>query len=360
MRIKHKTVYFSVIIFLLVLVIARLALPSVLLHYAEHTLNKIPDYQVHIADVRVQLWRGRYTIEKLRVEKLNKAIPVPFFSAQEIIMAVDSSALLKGAVVGQIEIIKPQLNFVIDAKTDNEQLTIDDYWRQAVKALFPLNFNRIQISDGAVHLRDFSDAQPFDIYFYQVNAELKNLRTVIRTQQLSSTLSAQAKTMGNANADLYLKFDPLAKQTTFELAAKIEHMNLRQANDFFAHYLKLRTQSGIFSVYIEAAGKNSQVTGYIKPLIKDLKIANPTEANPIKKVYRAAAQAVTDILKNNQTDKVATRITMTGKLDNPELDFWSLLGNLLKNAFIQALWPEFDPSFKADTIDITQGPHFKQ
>src|SRR6185312_4175043 len=127
-------ILFSIIVLLLII---RLILPYAILHYAEYRLNKIPDYQVTIGDLDVHLYKGSYTIKNIQLKKINKNIPVPFFAAKAIELAVEWKPLLKGRFVAQIDAYEPSVNFVIDPTGRDEQTTIDAEWQTAVKALFP-------------------------------------------------------------------------------------------------------------------------------------------------------------------------------------------------------------------------------
>jgi hypothetical protein len=86
--------------------------------------------------------------------------------------------------------------------------------------------------------------------------------------------------MDGAQVNGSLRFDPLAKQPTFELKATIKQMRIKEANNFLRHYVKFDVQSGLFSFYIEAAAANGKITGYAKPIVKNLKLAKAS-MNPV-------------------------------------------------------------------------------
>lgn len=341
-------------VILLLLIAARVALPYALLHYVEYRLNQIPDYQAHVGDIHVRLWRGSYEIKDIQLQKLHKQIPVPFFAAESVELQIEWQALLRGALVGQIRMEQPKLNFVTDPRGKNEQLTIDQQWRQAVNALFPLNFNRIILHNGQVHYRSYAGEPPFNIYLKSVNAEVDNLRKVTQDdKEFSSKIHATAEGMDGSPVTLNVRLDPFAKQPTFKLNASLGNMAIPTANDFLHHYTKLDIKQGYFSLYLEAAAAKGKIIGYAKPMIKDLQVLDPNEQNnPVKALYKGAVQAVAKILENPEQGTVATKIPIKGDIKNPDTSVWSTIINLLHHGFIEALLPQIDHSIKMKDIEL--------
>lgn len=341
---------------IILLLSARLALPYALHHYAEYRLNKIPEYQAQIGDIDVHLWRGSYVIKDLKLVKINKNIPVPFFSANIIDLQVEWRALLHGKFVAQIIITQPAINFVTDPKGQNEQLTIDQQWRQAVEALFPLNFNKIIINNGQIHYRSYAGDPPFNIYLKNVNVNVDNLQQVThKEQRLSSHILVSAQGMDGSPVKLDMALAPFAVQPTFKLNASIEHMSIPTANDFLYHYSKLDIKQGYFYLYVEVAAAKGQIKGYAKPMVEDLQVLDPHEQeNPLKTLYKGAVQAVAKIVENSEQETVATKIPIRGNIEDPDTSIWSIIGNLLRHAFIQALLPQIDHSVKLQDIDLNQ------
>lgn len=283
-----------VIAILIVLAGFRLALPYVILQYVEYQINRIPEYRVEIKDLDIHLYRGSYTIKNIKLLRVNKSIPVPFFSADAINLSVEWRALLHGSVVGQIQFKHPALNFVVDPRGENQQLTIDEEWRKAVSALFPLNFNKISVQDGVLHYRSFTTKPPFDIYLKNINAEVKNLRNATGSKKtLPASLVLKANSMDGATCNIDINFDPLATQPTFDMDAALEDMSIRDANNFLQHYTKVRVNHGRFSLYVEAVAKQGKVKGYAKPIFQDLDVAKPKQDASIGEVLSRGAAKLT-------------------------------------------------------------------
>jgi hypothetical protein len=50
------------------------------------------------------------------------------------------------------------------------------------------------------------------------------------------------------------------------------------------------------------------------------------------------------VFKNHPEDQLGTRVTFTGSLKGPNINIFSIVGQTLRNAFIQALYPSLENS----------------
>jgi hypothetical protein len=130
-------------------------------------------------------------------------------------------------------------------------------------------------------------------------------------------------------------------------------MQIKEANNFLHHYTKIDVARGLFSFYIEAAAANGKIKGYAKPFIKNLKVVEPQKSmTPIEALYKGALQVFAKILENPTKKTVATRIPISGNIEDPDTNIWAIIGNLLSHAFIQALLPQLDQNVHIQDIKI--------
>lgn len=352
-KVKPLLIKFLLAAAVIVLII-RLAMPYAILRYVEYRFAKIPEYQAKIADLEVHLIRGAYTIKGFDLLKVNKHIPVPYFHADQVYLQVQWRALLRGKLAARMHIERPALNLVIDPQGENQQLTINEEWQNAVKALFPLNFNRVTISDGTLSFQSFTSRPPFKLFLKNIDAQLDNLRNVERRQQkLSSTLEVDAEGMDGSPVDLSMNFDPFAKEPAFDLDFEIKRMNIAEANNFLQHYTRIKVKKGLFSLYVEAAAEKGKIAGYAKPIIEHLEVADPKDNDsPLEALYKGALELLAKILENPQQKSVATKIAIKGNIDNPDTSLWGIISNLLHHAFIQALVPKIDNSVDMRDVEL--------
>lgn len=339
---------------LVILILLRVALPYTLLHYVEYRVNQIPGYHVTIADLDVHLYRGSYTVKDIRLDKTDDKIPVPFFAADKVELGLEWRALLHGSVATQTVLENPTMNFVAESKGKKEQLSVKKGWQKAMQALFPLNIDRIEVKNGTLHFRSYVGKPPFDVYLKNINMRMDNLRNALNSKEkLPSTIALQANTMDGAPVKIDMRFNSFAKQPTFYLQVSVENMNIKKANDFLHHYTKVNVKQGWFSLYVEAAAGDGKIKGYAKPIIKNLQIIEPKkDVSPVEAFYKRALQIATKALKNPDKKTVATRINITGNIENLDTSIWSIVGSLLYHAFLQALLPQIDHTVDMRDMEI--------
>jgi hypothetical protein len=337
---------------LVLLIAIRIALPYILLRLVNKELQNLHDYTGHVDDIDVALIRGAYKIKSIKLEKTGGKIPVPFFSAPLIDLSIQWEALFHGRIVGKIEVDQPVLNFVKGPTEATSQTKIDSSWTDVVKKLMPLKLNKFEIVEGQIHYRDFHSKPTFDIYTKQVHILAENLNNAEKNKELlPSTITASADVYGG-KATASMKMDALAKTPTFDGKVKLEGLNLANLNNFIDAFAKFDIKSGEISIYTEAAAKDGRITGYTKPIIKNLKVLNweKDKDKPVKIAYEAVVEAIAWVFKNHNKEQLATKVEFEGNIKNPNIDIWELIGQVLKNAFIQALYPSLENSVNINSV----------
>lgn len=340
-RVTRKTLI--VIGVLIVLIIAiRIALPYIIKDLVNKELDSIPGYSGHIVDVDLSIIRGAYQIEGVELVKTDGDNEVPFFSSPLLDFSVEWKALFEGSLVGEIAIYDPKLNFVTGPSEEKSQTSIDKSWQETVRDLFPLRINRFEVINGEIHYRDFHSDPKVDIFIEKLNILATNLTN---SEDLSQTLVANLRASGVAmqsgSLEVNCKIDPYAQKPTFDLDLSIAGLQLTKLNNFLKAYGNFDVQGGTFGLYGEFAASEGNFEGYIKPLFKDLRVITWKEdhKNVFEFAWEAVVGLVAEIFENQPKDQVATRVPVKGSFENPEPDVWSTIGELIKNAFIEALLP---------------------
>jgi hypothetical protein len=83
----------------------------------------------------------------------------------------------------------------------------------------------------------------------------------------------------------------------------------------------------------------------VKPLFQDMVVYDPAQdrdKKPLRKVYESVVGGISKILQNRPRDEVATRVELSGRLENPDSSLIETIGGLVQNAFFKAILPGFD------------------
>ena len=322
------------------LLLLRLALPTLVRDYVNRTLSEIPGYRAQVGDVDIHLWRGAYTIHHTNVSRTTGKVPVPFFSSPRIDLSVGWRELFHGALVGNIEVTRPKLNFVKGPTSETSQTSVDASWQDRVKQLFPLRIDRFEIRGGEVHYRDFHSTPRVDVAIDRLDVVARNLtnsRKISRT--MAASIDADGRPFGTADLTAHVDVDPYQDKPTFVAAAELKGVELPRFNDFAKAYGGFDFESGKLDLYTEMAAAKGRFTGYVKPLVTELSIPNwkDEEDNFLQRVWGVIVGVTAKVFRNHPKDRFATRVDFAGDFDNPDYSIWEIIRQVLKNTFVKAI-----------------------
>ncbi|QDK78155.1 DUF748 domain-containing protein [Spirosoma sp. KCTC 42546] len=332
---------------IVLLVIARLLLPYFVLRYVNKTLADMGGYTGHVEDIDIQLIRGAYQLDNLRIRKINGKIKEPFLFIPKTDLSVEWKSLLKGKLVSEVECYEPEINFAFSENEASNQTGAEVDWTAYLKKLLPISINRFAVVNGKVDLTSLVTQPRADLSMQRFQGEIRNIRNVEdKNKQLPSPVVASGDVLGyggtmnfSANMNL-LKVVP-----DFDYNLRFSNLQLVKLNTLAREYANLDFERGTVSVYSEMAMLNKKLNGYIKPLTKDMQIfkLNEHKGRSVGRFFtELIAQGGTEILKNQKHDQVATRIPLNGTVDNIETALWPTIFGILRNAYVEAFKGEFD------------------
>jgi hypothetical protein len=337
----------TILVIVLLIIALRIALPPVVTKYTNDYLgSELPGYTGHVDAIHFALIRGAYQIEGFYLDKMDSALKkwTPFASVELIDLSMEWGALLHGKLVGQLFFESPVINFVKDRVEPKQVVEDSSTFQQLLDFGMPLDVNRFEIQNGSVHYKDPYSDPVVDVSMKNIYVLGENLQnTVDPLQLLPSSVLADADVYGG-KVHLDVKLNLLKRYPTFDLQAEVKHLDLPGLNSFFKAYGKFTVEKGDFSVYSEVASKDGGFKGYVKPLIKDLKILGPDDKdeNVLVRLWEGILEAVAWIFKNKPHDQLATKIPLEGRYNNPRPDIIYTIFQILRNAFIEALNPSLD------------------
>lgn len=349
---KHVARRTLIVLLVLValLVAARIALPYVVKDYLNRKMDRMGDYHGHVADVGIHLWRGAYSLTDLRVDKVDGKVPVPFFSAVTTDIALSWRAITHGAIRGRVEFDRASLNFVDGENKAAGQSGKGVDWRQKLEMLLPIDLDELTVHNSQITFNNFVSKPKVDLKMTDVNATATNLTNANRSAgRRVADFNATAKVLGDAPLMAKASFDPLAKQLAdFTFTLRMSDIELKRLNDLARAYAKLDFAGGHGTFVMQLEAKDGALDGYAKPLLHDVQIfswkqdVEEEHKNPLQIAWEAIAQGVTWIFKNHDKDQFATRIPISGRIDDKNVSTWSAIVGILHNAFVQAYTPKLE------------------
>lgn len=336
------------------LLIVRIILPYVLLHFANDRLKKVKGYYGHIADLDLAIIRGAYKLEGFYLDRKDTVTEerTPFLSAGVIDLSVEWRALFHGSIVGELVVDTAEVRFTKEVAEPAELQKDTASFADLLHDFMPLKINRLEFHNSAVRYIDPTSSPKVDVQLSQVDLLATNL-----SNAMDSTVVLPSKVV--ASAGLYggqltfnMGIDPLAPSPTFDMNLKLTETDLTELNEMLQGYGNVDVNQGTMSLYTEIATRNGEFTGYVKPVIKDLDVLGPEDKNDsfFHKVYEGIVGTVGSILTNPRKEQVATKVELKGKLDDVKTSSIYAVIQLLRNAFIQALVPALDQEVSINSV----------
>jgi hypothetical protein len=73
--------------------------------------------------------------------------------------------------------------------------------------------------------------------------------------------------------------------------------------------------------------------------------------NVLRKLWEAFAEGIGEVFENQPKDRVATKVPIRGTVKDLDTNVWYAIGEVLRNAFIQALQPSIDQEINIQTVE---------
>lgn len=357
MAFKKRKLGYWLLGILVFLIVVRLALPYIVKWYLNNkVLNQLEDYNGHVDDVDLSLWRGAYQIQDVEIVKIGSEIEEPFVKVKELDLSIQWKSLFKGSIVGEIVIYKAVVNFAFSKDENKQQTGTEEDWTQLVKDLLPISINRFAIEDSNIELVNLLSATNTDISLADLELEITNIQNTVSASDpaLPSDVTAFANMPGyGGNLNLTARAMLLKQIPDFDYNLKFEKAQLTKFNDLAEHFTGMTFEKGNISVYSEMAMKDGEFEGYVKPLIEDMLIFSWKEEN--RKVgawfKEFFSEGIKEIFENHRKQQLATKIPLSGNLGDVKTEVWTTIVNVLRNAYIQAFQYQLDDSVEYENID---------
>jgi Domain of Unknown Function (DUF748) len=342
-------------VIILILILIRVALPYIVLHFANKNLAAMKGYYGHIKDIDLFLIGGAYTIDSIYLQKRDATTQrqLPFFASQRIDLSIEWRSIFHGSLVGELIFDRPTLLFTKDKVEPNQLRQDSTDFKKLLNDFMPLRINRVEIRKGIVRYRDEGSTPLVDVEITNMSLLAQNLRNSYDSSTLLPAKVTASASLYEGDLSFNMHINPLANAPTFDLNTEIKNTNLVKLNDFFQAYAKIDVNKGTFGMYTEVAAKEGKFTGYVKPIIKNLDVLGKEDRkdNILRKLWEATAGAAGQVFKNQSKDQIATKIPFEGNIDKPNTNVWFAIMNILRNAFIQALQPSIDNEINIAAVD---------
>ena len=248
-------------------------------------------------------------------------------------------------------------NLRVDYVTSNATKALElKHAREAVKLArkirnvpkLLLQVDTLKLTNSQIGFVNEAAEPSYRVFMSDMNLELKNLSN--HADQARSEFHAQGAFMGSGTTVVSGSAQAMASPADFDARLKLDDAILTDLNDFLMAHEGMDVADGLLSVYSEITVKEGKVDGYIKPLIRNLKIYDKQKDKGKsfgKRVKMHFLQFLADAFENRSTQEVATVIRISGSTSDPEVGEWQAILKLIGNGFSNAVLPGFPDDSKA-------------
>lgn len=206
-----------------------------------------------------------------------------------------------------------------------------------------VNVKQGKVLDSEFGFVNMSVTPHYRVFVGDVNADLDNFTTRLRELQGdNAVIKVTGRFMGTGRSVITGTFRPEKPSPDFDVGVQIVKTDLKSFNDVLRAYADFDVHQGNLSVFSELSIRHKQVSGYLKPIFKDVEVYDPAQDSDkawTKKIFESVISGIVDLLNNPNADQVAADASITGPVTNPSADTWQVMATLIQNAFFKAILP---------------------
>ena len=329
-----KKRYIVLLVIILVLAGLRIYMPYWLENKINKGLEKGKRSTGSISEVDLNLFEGSMTIRDLEIFRDDRPELIPHFKCGRITAHLRWSDLIRGRLEGSAYVYQPVLIFVsrLDYGRGKD-------WTKPIKKMMPIRINHLTIEQGEIHYRDEQSDPELDVFLKDIHLEATDLSNSREPEsEMPSEISATATSVGNGKLELEGKANILMRMPDMDLELSLENVDITALNDFLRKNASLDAEKGTFNLYAELITDSGKADGYLKPIIRDLKLVNLGQEDDkvLQVAWESIAGFMIEVFENQKKDQFATKIPFKKDLGKVNANFGQAVWNLLSNAFVDA------------------------
>ena len=206
----------------------------------------------------------------------------------------------------------------------------------------------LSLTGCTLGMRNEEPGKAYRVFIADTDFHLKNFSNQFSQGPAQGYLNG--KFMGSGVTTATATFRPEKSGPDFDLYLKIDNTQLPALNDLLRAYGNFDVAAGLFSLVTELHIKNEAISGYLKPFFKDMKVYDKRkdkEKGLFHKMYELLIGGVAKLLENRPHHDVATKADISGLVQQPQTSTWQIIVQLIRNAFIKAILPDFEREYSS-------------
>lgn len=347
----------------LVIAAAVLALEPLAEWRTRRALAGLEGMTSRFSAVRVSLLDLSYEIDDLRVEKRSaEGKALPFFQARRIRLGLLGREILRGHLVGRVDLDAPKLNLVQRSSTEGpgeaarpggedtaaknprahaagQEVQEAPTLGRALSRLTPFLLDRVQVRRGEILWVDAREPTRPQLWFHGIEATIENFATRPALSRGEPTvLAARGTVQRTGKASLFATADPLAKKLTFAGQGRVEGLALAELGELIGAKSDVAPDRGTIDMSLRFRAEDGRLSGGLRPILRGVgtRASKPGIGAKLKSFL---ADTSLNIFKDDVPGRhaVATTIPIEGRVDDPNLQLVPTILGVVRNAFVRGL-----------------------
>jgi hypothetical protein len=354
-----RVLYTMACVALLILLLARLAAPELIRRNLNRYLATFsPVYAVAIGDLSLAIWRGAYRLENVTGNLKDNS--QRFLKAESVDVSLAWRELFQGRLSTDILVEGADLALtreLFDSSAgESKDASRTDHLKQraaegkeVTNKLFPLRIERVAVRNTTLEFAEVAKLPPeLRWVISSINGEISNLTP--KSNQPFALLSLNGTVMDSAELKLVGKADRLAQPLSWEVDAQLLNFSLARSNPLLLRLVPLNFATGTVDIYAEALDQNKQITGYVKPFLKNVQVMQKDQK--FENFHHALndyfAAILNLILRTPNKKIVAAKIPFAYKGAKFSVDKSTFLTTIIQNGFGGPLQPGIEDKFNLE------------
>ncbi|HTO04073.1 MAG TPA: DUF748 domain-containing protein [Opitutus sp.] len=334
------------------LVVVQLIASPLATWLVNRKLADVPGYSGTAGRVSIALWKAGIDVRDFTLFEGEHATDRPLLRVEKASIQLAPVALFSGKLGGSARVDGVELNVI--KRQDTPEPSAEEIgqkmqetkekvqrWQDILRASFPVKLTRLEVRNARFQFVDRTEMPPVDFGIHSLHilaTELQN-RPKANGDPLPARVEINGLVTGNGKLKVSLRLDPMAEQPRFALNFELRELSLPSINSFLLAYASADVSRGTFELYSEIDAQEGRYEGYVKPLFHDLDFKTASDENKgfAERLKEKVVSAVATVFENKAEEQVATNAPFAGNFANNELDIWTTIANLIRNAFVQAI-----------------------
>jgi hypothetical protein len=288
--------------------------------------------------LHVTILHPGYDLYGLEVQQMPVAAhPEPLFYADRLEMRWSWRALFHGHLMRRVKIWKARVLVPMrpgdQSKPSQPPLEI----ARTLESVPSAGLERLEMVDSQIILVD-EIHHGERIWAHDLSLTVENMasrKKLMKGLPLLVTIRTKLQNTGEVTA--FLTMDPFDKGLTFAGSVEVRHLALADLHQFTS-IKGLTLPDGSIDVFASITCKRGMLTGGVKPILKNVKVA-AADNKLGDKIKAALADVAVKILSDRVPGRnaVATIIPIHGDLKKPDVQLVPTVLAVLRNAFVEGL-----------------------